>query len=97
MRRSNPVASLPPGDQARIPIERRLQPDLPLSKDEELVVYRVAQEALTNVVRHAGASRAQLRGMRERAMLIGADFSIDSPDEGGTEVYLSIPATPESR
>jgi two-component system sensor histidine kinase UhpB len=31
-------------EQAKIPIERRLQADLPLTKDEELVVYRVAQE-----------------------------------------------------
>jgi two-component system sensor histidine kinase UhpB len=116
-------------EQAKIPIERRLEPDLPLSKDEELVVYRVAQEALTNVVRHAQASRAELelrcrdgratltvrddgcglapgsqrssngiRGMRERAMLIGAEFSIDSPEHGGTEVRLSLPpATPEPR
>jgi two-component system, NarL family, sensor histidine kinase UhpB len=112
-------------DQAKIPIERCLHSDLPLSKDEELVVHRVAQEALTNVIRHACASRAELerlsragrtalvvrddgrglgprsltssngiRGMRERAMLIGADFSIDSPDDGGTQVRLRIPATP---
>jgi two-component system sensor histidine kinase UhpB len=30
------------------------------SSDEELVLYRVAQEALTNVVRHSGAAEAEL-------------------------------------
>ena len=39
-------------------IERRLSPDLPgLTTDQELVIYRVAQEALTNVLRHAQATR----------------------------------------
>src|SRR5919109_21348 len=37
------------GEQARLRIERRLEPGLPLSKEQELVVYRIAQEALTNV------------------------------------------------
>lgn len=111
------------GEQARIGLDRRLEPGLPLSKEQELVVYRVAQEALTNVVRHADASHVVLdlrfndehtvlsvrddgrglapgslrssngiRGMRERAMLIGADISIASPPGGGTEVRLCVPA-----
>jgi two-component system sensor histidine kinase UhpB len=44
--------------QGGIEIERRLGTDLPsLSSDLELVIYRVAQEGLTNVLRHSGASR----------------------------------------
>jgi two-component system sensor histidine kinase UhpB len=49
------------GKRAGLRIERRFDRELPvLGHEEELVVYRVAQEALTNVVRHAGASRAEV-------------------------------------
>jgi two-component system, NarL family, sensor histidine kinase UhpB len=113
------------GDQAQLRIERRLEPGLPLSQEQELVVYRIAQEALTNVARHADATEVQLhlertngrailtvrddggglppgafrssqgiRGMRERAMLIGAQLTIERPAAGGTEVQLSIPLEP---
>jgi two-component system sensor histidine kinase UhpB len=88
-----------------------------LEPDEELVIYRVAQEALTNVVRHADAHTATLtlcrgsaitleviddgrgfngtdgtglRGMRERAVLIGAQLEIRAHEPHGTVVRLAI-------
>lgn len=45
------------GRQSGVRIERRLSGQLPpLPTELELVIYRVAQEALTNVLRHAQAS-----------------------------------------
>jgi two-component system sensor histidine kinase UhpB len=48
-------------EQSGLRIERRFADDLPpLSDDVELTVYRVAQESLTNVARHAQASRVEV-------------------------------------
>jgi two-component system sensor histidine kinase UhpB len=114
-------------DRAGIPITRNLERDLPLTAEQELVIYRVAQESVTNVVRHAGATRIEvtlrgdgdgdgdgvvlvvrddgvglpanveresngLRGMRERALLVGANITIGPARDGGTEVRLHLPS-----
>ena len=115
-------------EQGGVRVERRLEAGLPLSAEQELVFYRVAQEAFTNVARHAAAARVELqlrradagvllmvrddgvgvtpradgashgiRGMRERAMLIGARLTIDRPPNGGTEVRLVLPPEQANR
>lgn len=103
-----------------VPVFRTSNGGLPgLDGDIELVLYRIAQEGLTNVARHADAGKVQLsltttpgsvtlsirddgrggvvregagiRGMRERALLIGADLAITSAPGRGTEVRLTVP------
>ena len=95
-----------------------------LDDDAQLVVYRVAQEALSNAARHSGAEHVavELRrsdgdsgvelqvsddgrgfafdesegglgigGMRERALLIGGELTIESRPGHGTTVKLTVP------
>lgn len=94
-----------------------------LDDDTQLVVYRVAQEALSNATRHSGAAHVMVNlrrsntdvvalevsddgrgfafddsegglgiaGMRERALLIGAELTIESRPGRGTTVHLVVP------
>lgn len=49
------------GRQAGLTIEREITRELPrLTKEQELVIYRIAQEALTNVARHSGRDTARI-------------------------------------
>jgi two-component system sensor histidine kinase UhpB len=111
--------------QGAVRIRRDLNWRVPaLSSEVELVIYRVAQEALTNVLRHAHATEVMvalsgdengvvllvsddgrglpqrrheggLGGMRERALLIGAELDVHTREDGGTEVVLRVPVVGE--
>src|SRR5581483_9015526 len=113
-------------EQSGVRVEHRFGAGLPpLSDEAELAVYRVAQESLTNVARHAGATHVEvtlepgvdsvvlrvaddgrgfaedaasrnghsgIRGMRERALLVGGALAIKPGGNGGVEVRLEVPA-----
>jgi len=66
------------GQRTELSIEREIARDLPaLSEEQELVIYRVAQEALTNVARHAGSQTARLSLHRD-----GDRVSLEVIDHG---------------
>ena len=114
-------------NQLGLEVSERIAADLPpLHAEAELVTYRVAQEALTNVARHSASRRAELalehdqdrliltvcdyglglprhktngtgiRGMRERAAVIGASLEIGNHSSGsGCVVRLEVPLAEE--
>jgi signal transduction histidine kinase len=92
----------------------------PLPADIDLSAFRIIQEAITNVVRHAGTGQCQvsisqhdgqlsievtdrgrgggpagtgygITGMRERAALLGGDFSAGPRPGGGFRVAARLP------
>jgi signal transduction histidine kinase len=92
----------------------------PLPADIDLSAFRIIQEAVTNVVRHAGTSQCRvlidqqdgqlsievtdsgrgspvagtgygISGMRERAALLGGDFSAGPRPGGGFRVTARLP------
>jgi two-component system sensor histidine kinase UhpB len=108
-------------ETTNVAVTRRLDQRLPLSRDAELVVHRIAQESLTNIARHADATHvdlrltaeedrvvlevsddgrglngaaegASLRGMRERALLVGGNLTVRTGPAGGAVVRLAVPA-----
>jgi two-component system, NarL family, sensor histidine kinase UhpB len=112
--------------ESALRVHRQLEGPVPeLAPEVELAVYRIAQEALTNVMRHSEATDVTvsltrgdddlvlcvsdngrglskgagegggLAGMRERAMLIGADLRIESSHRGGVTVTLRLPVKSE--
>jgi two-component system, NarL family, sensor histidine kinase UhpB len=109
------------GRQGTLQVRREFEAGLPqLNPDVELVIYRVAQEALTNVLRHSQAAQVTvslrrqdanvvlevaddgcaineglnegsgIAGMRERAMLVGAELQIAAAAGKGVAVKLRI-------
>jgi two-component system, NarL family, sensor histidine kinase UhpB len=57
--------------QGSIPVLRELEGGLPaLGTEVELVIYRVAQEALTNALRHSGASHVRVMLRREQDTIV---------------------------
>jgi two-component system, NarL family, sensor histidine kinase UhpB len=94
----------------------------PLTNDEAINIYRIAQESLSNIIKHSNANMAVLilrqtdggltlfiedngtgfsgdgshdglwlKGIHERAGIIGAQLKIDTSPGKGTRITVSLP------
>ncbi len=123
----------------RLMLEVQLSVDgaeIPVAPHVKIGLFRIIQEGLNNIIRHAKTKRASLRllfteaaisvliedngcgfnleeipsnsdpekpddghfgllGMKERAVIIGAQFSVTSLPGQGTKVHLRLPLQPE--
>ena len=76
------------GQGVKIPIEVPPGPALRLSPSQEVAVYRVVQEGITNAIRHGGAARISVALSREGNCVVtqisddGAGFVPDRADLG---------------
>jgi PAS domain S-box-containing protein len=112
-------------DQTKIKVDfKHSGLDKRFSPEISITVYRIVQESLTNIARHANVDQASLsvwadnksihttikdsgsgfnlsdvpkfkstglRGMRDRALLLGGDLRIDSSPNDGTLITAEIP------
>jgi signal transduction histidine kinase len=82
--------ALPPyirgfSERSGIAVTLRMRPDFPrLPIDIELVIYRVVQEALSNIARHSGSETARVQiyrvGTQPKVHVSVTDFGIGIPD-----------------
>ena len=69
--------------QSGLVVDVHVQPGLEHDEQAELVIFRVAQEALTNVARHSGGRRAQVRLERRRLEIDDDGRGCAEEPEGG--------------
>jgi signal transduction histidine kinase len=62
--------------RARVPVHVSIEGDVELPVDVKVGLYRIAQESLNNVAKHAGASQATVR------MRCGDDVELEVVDDG---------------
>ena len=87
-------------ERSEIVVDLEVSPDLKrLPADTELALFRVVQEALTNISRHSDSATAVIRLAREgtrhdeKAVLMIADAGKGMPDVGGTRRPAGGPNT----